>query len=480
MFEHQPRPFSDESARCRSAQLAWQALPIRERLAPIREFRHLLVEHADRLTKAVSADVFRNSNEVLATDLLPVAAAMQWLAKRAEAIVKPKRLGFPPLWLMGCQDTIHRRPHGVVGVIGTWNYPIFLNAIPIAHALAAGNGVLWKPSEHAPRSASVLHELFMMAGIPADLFHSLPATREAGPQLAEADLDFLQFTGSDGVGRKLASRLGERLIPSILELSGVDACVILPDADPAFAAKAVWFGTSLNAGQTCLAVRRVFVHESIRQRFVDALRPLAEAAPAVSLVLPSQNQFLLDTVAAHRATGGVVLTRSDESSPGVSYLLDPDHETAIDRAACFAPIATVRSFDSTEGLIHRLAEHPYGLSCSIFTANTANAERLAPLLRVGSVLINDVIVATARPETPLGGRGLSGWGITQGEEGFLAMTVPQVVTVRRGMFRPHFDSAATGKDTTAIIRGMLEATHSRSWWSRMKAMGRTAVAMMRS
>jgi acyl-CoA reductase-like NAD-dependent aldehyde dehydrogenase len=480
LHDSRTQPFSTESARCRSAQLAWQALPLRQRLAPIRELRHLLVENADRLTKAVSADVFRNPNEVLATDLLPVAAAMQWLAKRAEAILKPKKLGSPPLWLMSCRDTIYHRPHGGVGVIGTWNYPIFLNAIPIAHALAAGNGVLWKPSEYAPRSASVLHELFMMAGVPADLLQLLPATREAGPQLAEADLDFLQFTGSDGVGRKLASRLGERLIPSILELSGVDACVILPDADPILAAKAVWFGTSLNAGQTCLAVRRLFVHESIRQRFLDALRPLAESGPAVSLVLPSQKQFLEDTIAAHRATGGIALTRTDESSPGASYLLDPDRETAVDRAACFAPITTVRSFDSTDGLMRRLAEHPYGLSCSIFTADPARAEGLAPLLRVGSVVINDVIVATARPETPFGGRGLSGWGVTQGEEGLLAMTVPQVVTIRRGMFRPHFDTAATGKDTQAIIRGILEATHSRSWWSRLKAMGRTVVAMMRS
>ena len=173
--------------------------------------------------------------------------------------------------------------------------------------MVAGNGVLWKPSELTPRTAEVLHDLFTLAGFPADLLIRLPATREAGPQLAEADVDFVHFTGSDRVGRKLAARLGERLIPSALELSGVDAVVVLPDADVRLAARSAWFGTTLNAGQTCLAARRVFVHRDVYERFVAELRPLVEASGPVRLVLPGQAEQAARLVKDAEAKGGEVV-----------------------------------------------------------------------------------------------------------------------------------------------------------------------------
>src|SRR5205814_286741 len=137
-----------------------------------------------------------------------------------------------------CRDVVHRRPWGVVGVIGTWNYPLYLNAGQVAQALVAGNGVLWKPSEYVPRTADVTHRLFLDAGFPPGLFAKLPATREAGPPLAEAEVDYVVFTGSEAVGRRLAARLGERLVPSTMELSGCDAMLVLEDARARPAAKA--------------------------------------------------------------------------------------------------------------------------------------------------------------------------------------------------------------------------------------------------
>jgi len=221
------RPFVEETDLARKAQWQWADTPIRQRLRTIREFRHRLVERCDELTAAVLADLDRPPDEVIATDVLPTAGAAKFLEKSAERILKPRKVGGRPFWLMGCRDVVYRRPHGIVGVIGTWNYPLFLNAVPILHAVAAGNAVLWKPSENTPRFAEVLTELFQEAGFPTNLIVILPATREAGPQLAEADVDFVHFTGSDAVGRKLATRLGERLIPSALELSGCDAMFVL-------------------------------------------------------------------------------------------------------------------------------------------------------------------------------------------------------------------------------------------------------------
>src|SRR5262249_41549737 len=149
-----------------------------------------------------------------------------------------------PLWMFGQSDTVHRRPRGVVGIIGTWNYPLFLNAGQIVHALVAGNAVVWKPSELTPTFAEALHELIEQAGFPRDLVQRLPATREMGPALAEADVDHVVFTGSAAVGRKLASRLGERLVSSTMELSGCDVQLVLDDGDVDLAARAAWFGST--------------------------------------------------------------------------------------------------------------------------------------------------------------------------------------------------------------------------------------------
>src|SRR5262249_30069935 len=146
------------------------------------------------------------------------------------------------------------------GIIGTWNYPVLLNGVQIVQALTAGNGVLWKPSEVAPASAAALGGLFKQAGFPEGVLHVLPATREGGRALAEAEIDHVVFTGAEPTGRQLAAALGRRLVTSTLELSGCDAMFVLDDADVSMAVRAAWWGATLNRGQTCLAVRRAFVH----------------------------------------------------------------------------------------------------------------------------------------------------------------------------------------------------------------------------
>src|SRR5262245_751203 len=283
-------PFAGEARTCRKAQAAWSRLPMPARWRPVRRFRRLFVEEADRIYAAVTADVQRPAAEVLITDILPTADAFRFLERSARSILRPRTVSIfsRPLWLWGERDEIHRRPHGVVGIIGTWNYPIYLNAIQIVQALTASNGVLWKPSELTQETAVLLHALLMQAGYPADLAQRLPATRQAGPQLVETEIDHLVFTGSAAVGRKLAARLGERLISSTLELSGCDAMFVLADADVRLAAKAAWFGVTLNKGQTCLAIRRMFVDRAVYPSFLESLRSLAKDVRPSPLVLESQ------------------------------------------------------------------------------------------------------------------------------------------------------------------------------------------------
>ncbi|QEL15655.1 aldehyde dehydrogenase family protein [Limnoglobus roseus] len=475
-------PFADEIARCRSAQVAWSQLPIRDRLRPVREFRYLLVEQRDDLTAAVEADVRRRPDEVMATDIVPVAACAKFLQKRAAAILAPRKVGRPPLWLIRCRDVVHRRPRGVVGLIGTWNYPIFLNAVPILHALVAGNGILWKPSEQAPRTAAVLHTLFLRAGFPADLLQKLPATREAGPQLIEADLDFLHFTGSETVGRKLAARLGERLIPSTLELSGCDAMFVLADADPAKAARLAWYGSTLNNGQTCLGVRRVYAEKGVYGPLNLALHRLVKESRPVSLVMASEAKHLEQIAKEADEAGCDVVPddhpplAADEVPPTVIFNPQARPNLAANRDSLFAPLLTVTPFETREEALALHAESLFRLTASILSANAAAAQELAEKLPVGSVVINDTIAPTAHPETPFGGQRASGWGVTQGAEGLLEMTVPQTVTVRKGTFRPHAQDRGGQGD---IARGVLRLTHARRWRDRWRGLWQMVRGMRR-
>ena len=435
-------PFAAEAAACRAAQHEWSNRGIGDRLKPIRELRHLLVERAEEIRTTVGEEIGRPAVEVVGTELLPCAAALKFLERDAARILKPRKVGWRPLWLVGSRDAVHHRPWGVVGIIGTWNYPVYLNLVQIAHAATAGNGVLWKPSEVAPRTADLTHRLFLDAGFPAALVQKLPATREGGGQLAEADIDHVVFTGSDRVGRILAARLGERLIPSTLELSGIDAMFVLDDADVPMAAKAAWFGLTLNRGQTCIAVRRIFVHRSRLAEFENILKPMLDSAPEMTL------------------------TNGKAARPTIDF-----HATVSDpicREASFSPVSAVIPFDSIDTAVSLAAESPFGLSASIFSRDIPRAKELAARIRSGSVVINDVLAPTAHPGTPFGGRGASGWGVTQGPEGLLAMTVPQVATVRKGTFRPHYDeSAKPDPATLTILTGLLKATHGRGLRTRL-------------
>src|SRR5262249_36204292 len=240
---------------------------------------------------------------------LPLADALRFLESQACRLLKPKRVPrrLLPFWLWPQRDTIHRRPRCIVGIIGTWNYPVFLNGVQIAQALTAGNGVVWKPSEIAPASAAALHGLFLRAGYPEHLLTMMDATREAGRDLAEGDVDHLVFTGSSATGKVLAENLGRRLISSTLELSGCDAMFVLDDADPALAARAAWFGATANRGQTCIAARRVFVQRDVYPAFIEALKPLAANAPALSQALPAQVEHAEQLVQEALADGGSLL-----------------------------------------------------------------------------------------------------------------------------------------------------------------------------
>jgi acyl-CoA reductase-like NAD-dependent aldehyde dehydrogenase len=467
-------PFHAEAVRCRLAQRTWAALSLQTRLQVIRRLRHELSSSWPSLCAAVEKDLGRPAVETLPGEVFGVAEACRYLERRARAILRTKKVPRHdrPIWLFRQADYIARRPRGIVGIIGTWNFPIFLNGVQILQALAAGNGVLYKPSEAAPNSADALDAWFSAAQLPADLLIKLPAEREAGRLLAEADVDHVVFTGHVSTGRKLAARLGQRLISSTLELSGCDAQIILDDADLDLAAKAAWFGCTLNGGQTCIAVRRSFVPASRYEAFIGHLKRLGQSTQFYRLMTSAQLEVANRLVADAVACGARVIVGQPHQDCAERFtpviLADATPKMAICREDSFAPIMAVLRYDDLDQAIVDCRRCAYDLGASVFTNDPSRAITLAEQLDAGMCTVNDVIVPTAHPATPFGGRHASGWGSTHGAEGLLEMTVPQVVSIRGGKFRPHYEPGGASKLTSLpFFTALFQWQYAPTWGRRL-------------
>lgn len=462
--------------KLRARQKEWAATPLRERLQVIRRLRTSLPDMQDAFATALQADIRKPLGETIAAELLPVAGACQFLEKRAAGILRPRKVSFfdTPNWLFGEKDFITRKPRGIVGIIGTWNYPMFLNGVQIVHALAAGNAVLWKPSEIAPQTAVVMTTWLRQAGVGDDLVYVLPAEREWGAKLAEADIDYVVFTGHDATGRKLAARLGERLIPSTLELSGHDACLVLPDADLDLTARGIYFGTTVNSGQTCVSSRRLFVPRSLQTALQEKVTALFAKYPMQrTLAMTSQQANIEKLVQAACHEGAKVLIPTNGDYAGKDgapiILTEVKPSMTIAKEALFAPVSMILPYTDVSEALTGIRSSDYGLALSVFTSNRQYAMKLIAELPCGLATINDVVAPVGHPATPLGGVGRSGWGITQGAEGLLEMTTPQVISYRTGSFRPHFDPMGTTPATNdEVLAQMLRWEHSPTFWERTK------------
>ena len=411
----------------------WANSDVWERVAWAARFRKAVAWARDELAEIVHEEVGKPVHEALTGDVMPLLMACRWHERHAARVLAERRVGGRPLLMMATGARVCRVALGRVGVIATWNYPVQLLGIQVLSALVAGNRVVVKPSERASRSQRRLLELAAGAGLPAGVLEWTDATREAGPALLRAGgLDHLVFTGSTAVGREIAALAGGMLLPTTLELSGCDSALVLEDADPTLAARSIWNGVVMNAGQTCMAPRRVLVTARVYERFVYALAPLAAGARPVMLIDDAAARKCADLAASAIEAGGRSVSGVIERSAGRRMtpvaVVDCPAWAALVRGEHFGPaLAVVRVADEAAALaVHRgVAQH---LSASVFTRDESRAKRLAVELGCTQVNINDCVMPTAHPGASIGGVGASGWGLSRGEEGLLAMTRPVFVT----------------------------------------------------
>jgi len=438
---------------------------LKERLRRIRHFRTGLLERVSEWTAAARADLAKTDQETLGGDILPLAEACRFLESQGPTILAPRKIRSSPFWI-GDKQTVYRVPWGTVGVIGTWNYPFFLCGVQILQALAAGNRVIWKPSEMAPQSAKALITALRAAGWSEQELLVLPVNRIWGRHLCEADLDFLVFTGAESTGRAIASGLGQRLIPSILELSGHDPMIVFEDVtEPLLATKAAWFGLVTNNSQICIAPRRLFVQKRVYEAVLEPLRQKVAQSTPRPLVIAAEKTKALERIAQAQAAGAVVHSGPMGSDPNqmAPILVETKRpDLAIALEACFCPVVVAQPFES-ETELKSLIGSGNGLGASVFTSEPEKGERMRRFLPAGQVSVNDVVIPFAHPDSPFGGIGSSGWGATQGREGLLAMTRPQMVSHKVGNFRPHLAATWTGQDQTGALTALLRIGHAPTW-----------------
>lgn len=365
------------------------------------------------------------------SDIVPLLDACLWHEKRARRVLKAKRIRGGGVWRLGQRQMVRRVPLGHVAIIATWNYPYQLLGIQLLQAIAAGNRVTVKPSERSPRCQVALLELARQEGLDEARLSWTDATREAGREMLEdGQFNHVVFTGSTAVGREIASTLADSLTPSTLELSGSDSAIVLGDADVSLAADSIYFALALNNGQSCMAPRRVIVESEAYDAFVDAFGRKFEDGVEPRAIQGAEAEHCRGLVEQARAAGARVVSRSEGVGDGFAptAVFDCPAEAELRWSDHFGPaIAVIRSASRKETLSLARAT-PKVLATSIFTRAPSEAREIGRQIGGGFATINDCVLPTAHPGASISGKGPSGWGVSRGELGLLAMTRPQFVS----------------------------------------------------
>ncbi|KGJ72674.1 aldehyde dehydrogenase [Cryobacterium roopkundense] len=336
---------------------------------------------------------------------------------------------------------MHYRPIGVVGAIGPWNWPMMITIWQIAPALRMGNAVVVKPSEYTPLSVLALVAVINQV-LPAGLVTVVSGDREVGARLSShPDIGKVMFTGSTATGKAIIRSSADTVKRLTLELGGNDAGIVLADADPTAIAEGLFWGAFINTGQTCAALKRLYVHDDIYEEVCTALTKVAAAIPMgvgvdeKSLLGPLQNKAQFDIVAglvdAAKASGARVLLGGNPvaGQPGYFYPvtliadIDKDHPLVLEEQ--FGPALPIIRYSSVDEVVALANGVDVGLGGSVWSADLVQAREVAARLETGTVWIN--AHGAVHPMIPFGGSKQSGYGLEFGVEGLKALGVPQVI-----------------------------------------------------
>lgn len=413
-------------AQSREVAPLWSALGFSGRKKILRSWAAHLTKHIDVVANLISEETGKPVSDAKLEATVAIEH-LAWAAKNAEKILgtqsRPSGLLFSNI-----RSKVERIPFGVVGVIGPWNYPMHTPMGSISYALAAGNAVVFKPSEYTPKIGKLLSETFALVAPNPHIFQTLDGAPELGVALTKADVDKIAFTGSTKTAKKVAAACAERLIPVILECGGKDPVIVASDANIKLAADEVLWSAMANAGQSCIGAERVYVVAEKADEFVQEITKAAnklkvgeDYGPAT---MPPQIQVIKNHIedAVNKggkfAVGSLASIRETIVEPIIMVDVPEDSLEVTDET--FGPTLVINKVANLDEAIKLANATNYGLGAAVYSEKSGEA--IAAKLNCGMVSINSVFIFAGIPSIPFGGIKDSGYGRIHGPEGLLEFT----------------------------------------------------------
>jgi succinate-semialdehyde dehydrogenase / glutarate-semialdehyde dehydrogenase len=413
-------------SRARKASVWWRDLGYDGRKERLLAWKGVIARRADELIDLIHAENGKPRVDAITVEVVMSLEHLNWAARRAGRVLR-RRYYVPNALAFNHLPMKEYEPLGVIGVIGPWNYPVFTPMGSVAYALAAGNSVVFKPSEHTPAIGQWLVDAFALAVPEQPVLQLVTGFGETGAALCTSGVDKVAFTGSSKTGRKVMAACAETLTPVVIEGGGKDAFLVAADADLDRAAGAAAFGAFSNSGQTCAGVESVYVVESVYQEFLDKLVDVARTLRPGSdpeadygpITIPAQIDLIQRHLAdafdrgARAVVGGPEAVDPPYIHPVV--LVDVPEDALILHEETFGPVLPVARVRDLEEGLERAGAGMYGLGAAIFSRS--RGMEAARGLHTGMVAINDFAVSATHPALPWGGVGASGFGRIHGEDG---------------------------------------------------------------
>jgi succinate-semialdehyde dehydrogenase/glutarate-semialdehyde dehydrogenase len=440
-----PEDVVDAIGRARRAQEAWGATSFAERKRWLLRYHDIVLARQDELLDLVQLEAGKARRHALEEVFDAAIVARYYANTAAKHLATHRRRGALPL-LTKTHELRH--PLGVVAIIAPWNYPLALTSSDAVPALMAGNAVVLKPDSQTPFTALWVAAAMEDAGLPKDVLQIVTGSgSELGPHLID-NSDYIMFTGSTATGRSVAERAGRNLIGASMELGGKNAMIVLEDADLDKAVEGAERALFSNAGQLCISIERLFVHEKVADEFTDKLvRRVKSMKLGTALDFgPSMGSLIsrsqLDTVTEHvedaKAKGARVLAGGRARPDLGPYFYEPTLLESVKdgmtlfRDETFGPVVAVSRFADEEEVIRRANDTEYGLNCSLWTKDGRRGRKIAARLQAGTVNVNEGYAAAwASVDAPMGGMKSSGLGRRHGAHGIQKYTEEQTIAVQR-------------------------------------------------
>ncbi len=413
---------------------SWQARKpdFAQRRDDLERLRAAFKDRLDAMASAISEDFGgRSRHESLIADGMTVLGEIDHLLKHLRGWMRPKRVGVG-IKFWPARAEVRAEPVGVVGVIAPWNYPVNLALVPLATAIAAGNHVFLKPSEHTPRSAEFLRELLAKV-FPPDRVAVALGGAEIASAFAALPLDHLLFTGSTAIGRKVMAAAAPNLTPLTLELGGKSPAIVCEDYPIEKAAARLATGKWFNGGQTCIAPDYVMVDADRRDALVEALKHEVAArygsgndADYTHIVNDGQYARLQDFLDDARMRGAQVIALG-QSDPVTRHfaptlVLYASDDAKVTQEEIFGPILPIRGYRNLDEAIAHVNANDRPLALYPFSHDRSQVERILGKTLSGGVTVNDTLLQFGINALPFGGIGASGMGAYHGRAGFDAFS----------------------------------------------------------